>query len=420
MRTATIVPRATATLLLLSSVAVACGSDDAATTGARGDGPDGGPLSTIDGGTASDAARTGDGAIAPGLDGAASASAASKLAQRLRHKASFMVGMGNDLANDHSQDGAYTLGTTLDLHYAYLVGLGGSGGWPDWNSGGTFVNILADSAAAKGVTPMYTLYQMAAQGDGNIAVVTNDAYMSAYWSGAKLLFQRLGVFGKPAVVHLEPDFWGYAQQKSPDAKSPVHIAAHAPDCAGVTEDFAGMGHCLLILSRKYAPQAAVGFHASVWGGDVAGVVAFLKAIGAEQSDFIATDALDRDAGCFEAHVDPNCQRGGSFYLDETNQTSPNYREHFAWVKQIHDGLSLPVMWWQVPFGVPSATPGGTAGHYRDNHVHYFFEHVGELVAAGGVGAVFGTGAGNQTYITSDGDQFKNAVTKYLANPTPLP
>ena len=63
--------------------------------------------------------------------------------------------------------------------------------------------------------------------------------------------------------------------------------------------------------------------------------------------------------------------------------------------------------------MPSATPGGTAGHYRDNRVHYVFSHIGEFVAAGGLGITFGVGAGNQTYITTDGDQFKNAVTGLL-------
>ena len=63
---------------------------------------------------------------------------------------------------------------------------------------------------------------------------------------------------------------------------------------------------------------------------------------------------------------------------------------------------------------------GTAGHYRDNRVRYLFDHPGEFVAAGGVGAVFGTGAGNQTYITTDGGQFHDAVHAYFASPTPLP
>jgi hypothetical protein len=78
-----------------------------------------------------------------------------------------------------------------------------------------------------------------------------------------------------------------------------------------------------------------------------------------------------------------------------------------------------MMWWQVPFGVPSTTPGGTSGKYRDNRVHYMFSHVPDFIAAGGVGSVWGTGAANQTYITTDGDQFKNAVSAYFANPTAL-
>ena len=78
------------------------------------------------------------------------------------------------------------------------------------------------------------------------------------------------------------------------------------------------------------------------------------------------------------------------------------------------------MWWQIPFGVPSDTPGGTAGHYRDNRVHYIFGHIDEFVAAGGLGVAFGTGAGNQTYLTTDGDQFKSAVTGYFAAPVSLP
>jgi len=84
------------------------------------------------------------------------------------------------------------------------------------------------------------------------------------------------------------------------------------------------------------------------------------------------------------------------------------------------GLALPMLWWQVPFGVPSTTPGGTAGHYRDNRVNYIFSHVGEFMAAGGVGVAFGVGAANQTTITTDGGQFKTATTAYFASPQALP
>jgi hypothetical protein len=379
--------------------------------GAGGNRPGAGGRSPGAGGNAQGAGGT---AVAGPVD-------AKTVAQKLG-RTHFLVGMGNDLNNDHNQDGAYTLGVTMDLHYAYMVGLMGEGGWPDWNQGGTFVNILSDSAKANGVVPMYTLYAMAAHGEGNAGALTDDSYMQKYWDGAKLLFQRIAAFGDPAVVQFEPDFWAFMERQNSDPTAmAVHVTSLAPDCASLPDNAVGMGKCLVALGRKYAPKAVIGFHVSSWGGDSPDqIVTYMKAIGAAEGDLITTDMLDRDAGCYEAHTDPNCQRTSTgVYWDETNTTSPNYREHLDWVKAIVSGIGRPMLWWQVPFGVPSDTPGGTAGHYRDNRVHYIFGHIGEFVAAGGLGVTFGTGAGNQTYIDSDGDQFKNAVTAYFASPVTL-
>jgi hypothetical protein len=398
----------------LSVALWACGNGGG--SGTPADDAGGGPIDD-----ASSPPPAGDARPPTGTVDAAGASAAAKLAIYLRGKPNFMIGMGNDLANNHDQDGAYTLGTTLDIHYAYLVGLPGQGGWPDWNADGSFVNILTDSAAKHGTTPAFILYAMAAGGDGNLDVLVDDTYMKAYFSGAKLLFQRLAIFDKPAVVVIEPDFWGYAMQRSADGKGAVHVTAHAADCAGMTNDYRGLAGCLVKLARTFAPKTVIGFEASQWGGSQSAIISYFKTIGADQADFVSNDPLDRDAGCFEAHTDPNCQRSSSgLYWDETNTKSPNFREYLAWVKGVSDGVKLPVLWWQVPFGVPSDTPGGTAGNYRDNRVRYLFNHVDEFIAAGGAGAFFGTGAGNQTYITTDNGQFKSAVTKYFAAPVVIP
>ena len=185
----------------------------------------------------------------------------------------------------------------------------GQGGWPDWNANGEFVNILSDSAKAKGVTPMYTLYSMAAQGENNMSVLTDDKYMKAYWDGAKLLYQRIAVFGGPAAVQFEPDFWAYVQQasKSNPSSLPVKVGALAPDCAGLGENAVGLGKCLVVLGRKYAPKAMLGFHVSGWAdGDPAKIVKFMLDVGAGDADFLTTDMLDRDAGCFEAGTEPVC------------------------------------------------------------------------------------------------------------------
>ncbi len=365
-------------------------------------------------------------AIATTKAGARGASNAARVAAKLGRPAQFMIGMGNDLNNDHSKDGAYTVGPTLDLHYAYLVAYlkpdKSWGSWKDWNAGGSFVNMLTDTADAKGTVPMFTLYSMAAAGDGNLSGLSNDVFEKGYWDDAKLLFQRLAIFNKPAVVQFEPDFWAYAEMQSKEdpTSMKVKVTANAPDCAGLSNDLVGMGHCLIKLARTYAPKVVIGFHASSWAASgPSSVVTFLKKVGADQADVVFSDLLDRDAGCFEAAVDPNCKRDGSFYWDETNVTTPNFHDYLAWSKTITSGLGLPMIWWQVPYGVPSAVKGGTAGHYRDNRVHYIFSHVQEFVDAGGLGVTFGTGAANQTYIDSDGGQFKAAVSKYFAAPVPL-
>src|SRR5262245_14399072 len=187
-------------LLAVSVAAVGCGGSSVGGTGAGAAGS---------GGQSATGAGGGPGM---GMGGAATAGGRAALAMRMGRAGNFLVGMGNDLANDHNQDGAYTLGVKFDLHDAYLVGLKGQGGWPDWNAGGTFVNILTDTADAHGVTPMFTLYSFAAQGEARTDILQDRDFMQRWWDGARLLFQRLAVFGKPAVVHIEPDYWSFAQQ----------------------------------------------------------------------------------------------------------------------------------------------------------------------------------------------------------------
>lgn len=401
-----------------ASAGTSSGGSSASTGGTSNGGSSASTGGTSSGGTASSTGgSTGAGGSTTVSMGTPSAKA---LAAKLG-RSHFLIGMGNDLNNDHDMDGAYTLGTTLDVHYAYLTGLSNMNntGWPDWNTDGSFVNILTDSAKSHGVIPMFTTYGMAAKGENNLSVLTDDTYMGDYWDTQKLMFQRLAMFGGPALVNFEPDFWGFTQQatKNNDPSTvAVHVTAHAPDCASLSDDLVGLGKCLVLLARKYAPKVVVGFHASAWAnGDPTKIASFLVAIGAGDADFMTTDTLDRDAGCYEAGTDPNCQRGGSgYYWSDTD-----FQNHLTWVKAMTDGVKRPMLWWQTPFGVPSDTPGGTPGHYRDNRVQYIFSHVNDFIAAGGVGAVFGTGAGNQTYIDSDGDQFKNAVSAYFAAPVAL-
>ncbi|MCL2776834.1 MAG: hypothetical protein FWD73_02435 [Polyangiaceae bacterium] len=390
---------------------------------------DGGQSGGQSNGGQSDGGQSGGGNTGPLPDTLGTTSAAV-LANQLGLENRFAVGLGNDDDNGNlSADKvhAYTLGPKLDIHYMYLSNLN----WISWSPNGGYVTSHANAAKANGVVPMFTLYQVAANGEDNdLSSITDASFMTKYWSGVRTLFQRLGEFGSPAIVHLEPDFWGTAQQTKGNDPSKVSavVTSLVPECTDLPDNVSGMAQCMIRLGRTLAPNTKIGLHASTFGAysnsngasDPVAIAKYLVALGAGQSDFMTIETLDRDAGCFEAGKDPNCQRSGTFYWDETNAKSPNFAEHLAWAKAIHDGTGLPLLWWQTPLGVPSTTSGGSASHYRDNRVHYIFTHPDEFVAAGGFGVVFGTGAANQTDVTTDGDQFKNAVTAYLTSPVSLP
>jgi hypothetical protein len=347
---------------------------------------------------------------------------AALLAAKLGMPSRMLVGLGG-------QSGISTISAVqsqalkVDVYDEYL----GTGDWTSWNSPPCdYVCVVADAAKSIGAIPMFTYYQMANNGDGNISVVNDATFMGTYWSRLKLLFQDIAALKTPALVNVEPDFWGYVEQNAPghDPTKMAAVVSSNSDCAALPNTVAGYAACVLAMARKYASNAYIGFPPSSWGGTSnADVVTFMNAVGAQNADFIVEQTLDRDAGCFEVSPQPaDCARGGSgYYWDETNQTHPNFQDHLAEALAYHTGIGdLPIIWWQTPEGVPSATPGGTPNHYRDNRAHYFLTHPDQLVAVGGLGVVFSDGDAQQTSIATDGGQFQTLSGAYMATPTPLP
>lgn len=443
--------RPTACLTLLGLALCACGGGEDPADGAipdAGPGFDGGPGS--DAGPGPDAGPEPDGGPPPDADTAPAtvAARARALATALRGDAHFMMGIGNDLDGAPSYDpdraGAYTLGTTVDAHYWYVTGYSDRGGWTTWNADGSFVTIHSEAAERHGVVPMVTYYQLALDYESGADTLTDPDRMLVWLSDVRLLFQRLGEVGVPAIVHIEPDLFGYLQQRlesmgtTPDAYAARLSFTQVPECMALPEIAASLGPCLRAMRDALAPQVRLGLHASQWGawydatdpgadveGSARAVAAFLAAMGGADMDLVVVETSDRDAGFWETYggMAGMCSivdgPRGQVYWDATNATLPNFHTYFRWVRALTEALGLPALYWQTPFGVPSDTCGGNDGHYRDNRVRYFFDHVDELIAAGGVGAVFGTGAGRQTYITTDDGQFQTAVMSYFASPTAL-
>lgn len=354
------------------------------------------------------------------------AGVAAALAAKLGRPSRLLVGLGTQSDGNTVADITAAITATgykIDIYDEYL----GTGDWTTWNAPPCdYVCVVAKDADSFGAIPMFTYYQMANDGQDNMTVINDVTFMTTYWSNLKLLYTDIATYGKPVLVNLEPDFWGFTENAAPNA-DPSQVPAQVtinPDCASLTDDVTGIAGCMILMARKYAPNAYLGFPPSTWGGSsTAAVVAWMNKIGAQNADFLVEQTLDRDAGCFEVNPQPSyCTRSGSgWYWDETNTTHPDFTDYLTTVQQYQSGIGdLPVIFWQTPEGVPSSIPGGTPNHYRDDRMDYFLKHPDQLTAVGGLGVVFSGGESHQTSITTDGGQFQTLFSAYMSSPQPLP
>lgn len=289
---------------------------------------------------------------------------------------------------------------------------------------GDYVRNFISKAKARSQIPMITYYELfqasgATEGNGEILAAANVGLMTRYFADWRFLLKTVGQ--ERAILHIEPDFWGYAQRFNANAHLvPVAVATANPtDCTGYENSVAGMGRCMIAMARSYAPNARVGLHASGWAVDpeapfnsnpavnvvplAQSVAAFLKECGAAEGDFIVIEASDRDAGYYQSI-------GKNRWWDDQNLTLPHFHQAFAWAKALSEALGKPNFWWQLPVGNMSLS--NTTGHWRDNRVDYYFAHPSEVVAAQGMGMVFGAGASGQTNPENDNGNLVNRVTAY--------
>jgi hypothetical protein len=314
--------------------------------------------------------------------------------------------------------------TSEGVSCASSAGCGWWGCWQDISeSPGQYVRDFVDATASKRQLPMITYYELlhtsrVQEGAPEVFALGDIALMTRYFNDWRFLLHQIG--GRPALLHLEPDLWGYAEQLNPDPhKLAAAVAsANAADCAGHENSIAGLGRCLIAMVRKYAPGAKVGLHASPWGTsrdtvsnrdpslDVAAEAEklgnFLAACGAGDADFVVVEASDRDAGYEQS-------RGNRTFWDATNVALPNFHQAFRWAQALTERLSKPALWWQLPLG--NMAQPNTVTHWQDNRVDYFFQHSDEVAATNAFGMVFGAGESQQTNPSTDGG---NLVAKVRA------
>jgi hypothetical protein len=294
--------------------------------------------------------------------------------------------------------------------------------WGTWqwdqDPPGAFVRGFVSDAEGAGLLPLLTYYVLlpasgVAEGAPEVTQAARDPiFLRRYLNDFRFLLVQLSCHR--ALVHLEPDFWGYAQQEAildhdgTAASLPAAVrTANPADCADQPDTIAGLGRCMVAMVRRWAPNAKVGLHASGWATrsdcvlnadphlDVAAkgsdTAAFLDPAGAASSDFVVADIADRDAGWRQS-------QSQNTWIN-TTATLPSYAQAFTWSRAVADGSGKPLLWWQVPVGDMSLP--NQPGTWQDNKVAYFFDHPDLVVGSGAIGMAFGAGATGQTTPDSD-------------------
>jgi len=308
------------------------------------------------------------------------------------------------------------------FRYQYLAGGVNTGaGWANWNPDGAFVTNYVQESIQHGIVPVFTYYMLfqsapgSSQGEssGLYNNLQNTPTMAAYYADLKLFFQRAGAFPQNRVVlHVEPDLWGYMQQRSSgdDAETvPAKVASTGmAELAGLPENLSGFALAIDKLRDTYAPNVILAYHVSVWGtgNDITYTDppdATVDQLGQRAGTFFASlsggfdiafaEFSDRDAA-FKQYVYGD--GGASWWNASDFARNVRFLTRFMQVSQKR------IVMWQIPQGnTKMRAMNNTWNHYQDNRVEWLLDdpsraHLQDYVNAGVVAFLFGRGADGAT------------------------
>jgi hypothetical protein len=343
-------------------------------------------------------------------------------------------------------------GAPLDYAYRYLGGGVGTGhNWTDMAAGATYPITYATQAVLKGYTPVFTYYNLLStpgpcaascvEAQRDLTNLNAPAVMNAYFADFALLMQRLGAgWGGDTIVHVEPDLSGYANLATlnPTAKcygfctgtgnDPRLLRASVASsgyalASGMENTYKGFNLTLARIRDTYAPNVRLAMHVSNWatGWDLnsatdptidatdLGVRAgtFALASGAASFDLLFNDVSNKDAAYYTYVLHK------ARFWDQDNAVFPNFHRWESYVKAVTTTTGKKAIVWQVPIGNQLyKTMNNTYGHWQDNRVEYFFNHLAELRDAGLIGVLFGT-------TQPDATNYWDAAGDVVTNPAPV-
>ena len=229
--------------------------------------------------------------------------------------------------------------------------------------GTNFAYNYAASAHALGCIPEFTYYQIVptigTEGAAAESTALNNAsIMADYYRDFTALLQQLRQYGGTAVVHVEPDMFGYLEtlNGNPALLTASVASSGNADVAAYPNTLAGFGQALLHLRDLYAPNVVMAAHVSTWlwslstdpSLDVAQIAkndaAFMTGLG--NWDLFFTDIADRDAAYYQFVVGD----GGAHWWDATNQKYPNFERLNTWAAAFTAAAQKRLVIWQIPIG----------------------------------------------------------------------
>jgi hypothetical protein len=379
---------------------------------------------------------------AAGLLGGLSRPTDAALAPRLAATPVLPSGFSFGLANGPSDIGWMTAsGVPWGYRYQYLAGGVNTGtGWETWNTPtGQFAGYYMANSASNGYFPVFSYYELLQsnpstgtnESDRDFSNLNNAATMNAYYANFVLLMHQAATYGGQVIVQVEPDLWGYLEQRAggglaASLSARVKSSGYA-DVAGIDDTVQGFAGALLHLRDKYAPNVLLATHASSWASNVDiatntnpavnpaqeadKVAAFLNSAGVGANpwgstfDMVFNDVADHDAGWWEIVQ----HDGGAHWWDRTNAKLPNFNQWLSWMTELHARTARPLIEWQVPVGNQYyLTENNTDGHYQDNRAEIFLANTSAMQAAGIQAVLFGAGnAGQTTYTDAKADGITN-------------
>ena len=324
------------------------------------------------------------------------------------------------------------------FRYQYLTGGANTGrGWRFVTPNGSFVKRYVRESARSRMVPVFSYFQLrpSLPGAGLVDEPTavrqnseNRATMRAYFEDLRYFFRRARATRRRIVLQVEPDVWGYGQQRATgrvDARSvPVVVSGTGlRELAGLPDTLAGFARAVHRLRDRYARRVLLGYHLSTWGTGVdldrsnlpaASVSAlaitaarFYRSLGT-RFDVVFAELDNRDAGYrLKVFGDPGANWNGA-----------DFTRHTRFLRTFSRATKRRIVLTRIPVGnTKMRSVNNTFGHFQDNRVQTLlappkYRRLRAYRRAGVIALLFGGGVPGTTCAC---DFMRDGVT----NPRPI-